>query len=159
MVIARLLATPKYAPCGIQKRDISCHWNGYLVKISLQSFKCYLNDVVIFQKNWVSWCCRWCDYQMAQYKRLKGHWTKPTSQHNRVIFVWSWNENAQTKQKQQTNVNRAVWLVYRTDTNARGFWLVKRTLGWKKIHALELSRNQPILRFDVILQHDWPSPY
>ena len=26
----------------------------------------------------------------------------------------------------------------------------------KKIHARELSRNQPILRFDVILQHDWP---
>ena len=24
------------------------------------------------------------------------------------------------------------WLVYETDTNALGFWLVKRTLGWKK---------------------------
>ena len=26
----------------------------------------------------------------------------------------------------------------------------------KKLHARELSRNQPILHFDVILQHDWP---
>ena len=26
----------------------------------------------------------------------------------------------------------------------------------KKRHAQELSRNQSILRFDVILQHDWP---
>ena len=26
----------------------------------------------------------------------------------------------------------------------------------KKLHARELSRNQPILRFDIILQHDWP---
>ena len=26
----------------------------------------------------------------------------------------------------------------------------------KKFHARELSRNQSILRFDVILQHDWP---
>ena len=26
----------------------------------------------------------------------------------------------------------------------------------KKRHARELSRNQPILRLDVILQHDWP---
>ena len=26
----------------------------------------------------------------------------------------------------------------------------------KKLHAWELSRNQSILRFDVILQHDWP---
>ena len=26
--------------------------------------------------------------------------------------------------KKQTNGNRAIWLVYRTDTKARGFWLV-----------------------------------
>ena len=65
---------------------------------------------------------------------------------NRAIFVWPWNENARTKQKQQTNGNRAIWLVYRMDTNACGFWLVKRTLGW----------NKPILRFDVILRHNWP---
>ena len=56
----------------------------------------------------------------------------------------------------QPDGNRAIWLVYRTDTNACGFWLVKRTLRWKKLHARELSRNQSILRFDVILQHDWP---
>ena len=48
----------------------------------------------------------------------------------RAIFVWPWNENAPTKQKQQTNENRAIQLVYRTDTNALCFWLVKRTLGW-----------------------------
>ena len=70
----------------------------------------------------------------------------------REIFVWPWNENARTKQKQQTKGNRANWLVYRTDTNARRFWLVKRKLGWKNFVPEELSRN----RFDVILQHDWP---
>ena len=48
----------------------------------------------------------------------------------RAIFVWPWNENARAKQKQQMNGNRTIWLVYRTDTNARDFWLVKRTLGW-----------------------------
>ena len=69
----------------------------------------------------------------------------------RAIFVWPWNENARTKQKQQKNGNRAIWLVYRTDTNAPGFWLVKRTLGWRNFTPDELSRN----RFDVILQHDW----
>ena len=53
------------------------------------------------------------------------------------------------------NRNRAIWLVCRTDTNARGFWLVKRTLGWKNFMPEELSRNQPILRFDVILRQDW----
>ena len=50
---------------------------------------------------------------------------------NRAISVWPWNENARTKQKQQTNGWRAIWLVYRTDTNARGLWLVKQNLGWK----------------------------
>ena len=62
---------------------------------------------------------------------------------NRAIFVWPWTENARTKQKQQTNANRAIWLVYRTDTNARGFWLVKRTLGWKNFmpeNFLEINR-------------------
>ena len=105
-----------------------------------------------------------------------------------AIFVWHWNENARTKQKQQTNGNRAIWLVYnldpelfcacrgerlrahsqtrkhwgrewlvcRTDTNARSFKLVKRTVGWKNFMPKGLSRNQSILRFDVILQHDWP---
>ena len=58
-----------------------------------------------------------------------------------------------TKQKQQTNGNRAIWLVYRTDTNARGFWLVKRNSG-EKTSCPELSRNQSILRFDVTLQLD-----
>ena len=57
----------------------------------------------------------------------------------RAIYEWPGNENARTIQKQQKNGNRVNWLVYRTDTNAGGFWLVKRTL-----------------RFDVILQHDWP---
>ena len=47
---------------------------------------------------------------------------------------------------QQTNGNRAICLVYWTDTNTR----------MKKLHARELSRNQSILHFDVILQHNWP---
>ena len=46
---------------------------------------------------------------------------------------------------------RAIWLVYRTYTNVPGFWLVKRTLGWKNFMPEELSRN----RFDVIPQHGW----
>ena len=62
---------------------------------------------------------------------------------NRAIFVWSWHEKARTKQKQQTNGNRAIWSVYRTDTNALGYWLVKRTLGWKNFmpeNFLEINR-------------------
>ena len=61
----------------------------------------------------------------------------------RAIFKRPWNENARKKQKQQNNGNRAIWLVYRTDTNARGFWLVKRTIWWKDFtpeNFLEINR-------------------
>ena len=51
----------------------------------------------------------------------------------------------------RTEIERFDWFVERIQ-NVRGFWLVKRTLE----NARELSRNQSILRFDVILQHDWP---
>ena len=48
---------------------------------------------------------------------------------DRAIFVQPLNENAQTKQKQQTNKNRAILLVYRTDTKTHGFCLVKQILS------------------------------
>ena len=53
----------------------------------------------------------------------------------------------------KTNGNRAIWLVYRTDTKARSFWLVKRTLSWKNFMPKELFTNQSILHFDVMLQN------
>ena len=51
------------------------------------------------------------------------------SKHDRAIFVWPWNENVRTKQKQQTNGNRAIWLVYRTDRQTRlaFHWLSERS--------------------------------
>ena len=71
----------------------------------------------------------WCYHSNETFLAVLSHGTIFFP--SRAIFVWPWNENAWTKQKQQTNGNRAIWLVYRTDTNARGFWLFKRTLGWK----------------------------
>ena len=63
------------------------------------------------------------------------------------VFVWPWNDNARTKQKQQTKGNRAIWLVCRADTNVRGFWLVKRTLGWKNfLGHFHISHNALCLR-------------
>ena len=44
----------------------------------------------------------------------------------------------------KTNGNRAIWLVYRTDTKARSFLLVKRTLSWKNVmdeNFLEINRS------------------
>ena len=44
---------------------------------------------------------------------------------------------------------------------SNGYKRARLLVGWanarvKKRHTRELSRNQPIPRFDVILQHDWP---
>ena len=40
-----------------------------------------------------------------------------SSSRNRTIFVWPWNENARTREKQLMNGNRALWLVCWMDTN------------------------------------------
>ena len=70
-------------------------------------------------------------------------WTQPEASSDRAIFECPWNENARTKQKQETNGKRVIWEVYRTDTNARGFCLVKGTLVWKNVrpeNSLEINR-------------------
>ena len=42
----------------------------------------------------------------------------------RAIFVWPWNENARTKQKQQTNGNSLIdWFIERTQTRVAFGWL------------------------------------
>ena len=60
------------------------------------------------------------------------------------------------KQKQQAKGNRTIWLVLSNKYKRAWFWLVTRTLGWKNFMNEELSRNQLTLRFDVLVQHDWP---
>ena len=62
-----------------------------------------------------------------------------------MIFVWPWNENARTKTEtdKRTEIEPFDWFIERIYTNARGFWLVKRTLGWKNVmpkNFLEINR-------------------
>ena len=54
-----------------------------------------------------------------------------------------WKLANKTETTYKRTGSRAIWLVYPTDTNARGFWLVKRTLGWKNFileNFLEINR-------------------
>ena len=47
----------------------------------------------------------------------------------------------QNRNNKRTEID--MWLVYRTGTNARGFWLVKRTVEWKNFmpeNVLEINR-------------------
>ena len=59
----------------------------------------------------------------------------------------------QNRNSKQTEIERFDWFIERIQTRVAFGWLSERSV--KKRHALELSLSQPILRFDVILQHDW----
>ena len=60
----------------------------------------------------------------------------------------------QNRNNKRTEIERFDWFIERIQTCVAFGWLSERSR--KKLHARELSRNQWILRFDVILQHDWP---
>ena len=58
------------------------------------------------------------------------------------------------RNNKETEIERFDWVIKRLKTRVAFGWLSETRV--KKIHARELSRNQLILRFDVILQHNWP---
>ena len=60
----------------------------------------------------------------------------------------------QNRNNKRTEIQRFDWFIERIQTRVAFGWLSERS--GEKLHAWELSRNQSILRFDVILQHDWP---
>ena len=62
----------------------------------------------------------------------------------------------QNRNNKRTKIERFDWFIEGMQTRVAFGWLSERSYRVKKLHALELSRNQSILRFDVILQHDWP---
>ena len=54
----------------------------------------------------------------------------------------------------RTEIERFDWFVERIQTRVAFDWLSERSD--EEISCPRTSRNQPLLRFDVILQHDWP---
>ena len=61
----------------------------------------------------------------------------------------------QNRNNKRTEIERFDWFVERIQTLVAFGWL-SECLGKKKLYTRELSRNQSILRFDVILKYDWP---
>ena len=59
------------------------------------------------------------------------------------------------EQNARTEIERFDWVIERIQTRV-AFGCLRERSGEKKRPSRELSRNQSILRFDVILQHDWP---
>ena len=62
---------------------------------------------------------------------------------------------AQNRNYKRTEIERFHWFIERINTHVAFGWLNERS-GEKTSCPRELSRNQLILRFDVILQSDWP---
>ena len=60
----------------------------------------------------------------------------------------------QNRNNERTEIERFDWFIERIQTRVAFDWL-RECLG-KKTSSRELSRNLTIIRFGVILQHDWP---
>ena len=97
------------------------------------------------------------------------HWEKRRITHTEMkgkqcnlLKQFSYDLEMKTSEQNRNNkrVGTAIWLVYRTDTNARGFWLVKRTLGWKNFMP-EKSTDTSLWRHSAIRLANltMPSPY
>ena len=58
-------------------------------------------------------------------------------------YLQNASSQLQTRKNTWGQLNTAIWLVYWTDTDTRGFWLAKRTLGCKNFmseNLLEINR-------------------
>ena len=60
----------------------------------------------------------------------------------------------QNKRNKRSEIERFGWFIERIQTRVTLVALTNARV--KKLPARELSRDQPILCFDVMLQHDWP---
>ena len=79
----------------------------------------------------------------------------------RFLYDLEIKTGEQNRNNRQTKIEQFDWFIKWIQICVAFGWLSKRSGG--KLHARELSVNQPILLFDIILQHYWPieqlSPY
>ena len=118
-----------------------------------------IEPLEIYMRYWASKRSRWLDIGQVlscifiNQDEVEVNKNAQQNEENRAIFAWPWNENARIKQTQQT-IGRLDWFIERIKTRMAIAWLSERS--GEKTSCLRTSGNQPILRFDVILQHDWP---
>ena len=73
----------------------------------------------------------------------------------RFLYDLEKKTREQNRKNKWTEIERFDWFIERIQTRVAFAWF-KRTLDMsEKLHAREFCRNQPILRFDAILQHDF----
>ena len=62
----------------------------------------------------------------------------------------------QNRNNKRTEIERFDWFTERKQTRVAFGWSSERSDEKISCPRTLISRNQSILRFDVILQHDWP---
>ena len=72
----------------------------------------------------------------------------------RFLYDREIKTHKQNRNNKQTEIEQFDWFIKQIQTCVVFSWLSEPWM--KNLHAGELSRNQPILPFDFILQHDWP---
>ena len=72
----------------------------------------------------------------------------------RFLYDREIKTHKQNRNNKQTEIEQFDWFIKQIQTCVVFSLLSEPWM--KNLHAGELSRNQPILRFDFILQHDWP---
>ena len=100
------------------------------------------------------------------YKTIKSTWPEVcfTNQcHVHIVpdeFLTGWKfwqdttfTREQNRNNKRTEIERFDWFIERIQTRVAFGWLSENS--GEKTSCPELSRNQSILRFDVILQFDW----
>ena len=70
----------------------------------------------------------------------------------RFLYDLEIKTRKQNRNNKQTEIAQFDWFIKQIQTCMVFGWLSEPWM--KNLHAGELSRNQPILRFDFILQHD-----
>jgi len=73
----------------------------------------------------------------------------------RFSYALEMKTREQNRNNKRTEIEQYDWFVEQIQTLVAFDWLSERSRE-KTSHARELSRNQSILRFDVMLQHHWP---
>ena len=73
----------------------------------------------------------------------------------KLYFTLFWPLKRKTREQNRNNKRTEIEPIYWFIERIQTLWLLTNAQV-KKLHTQELSRNQSIVHFDVMLQHDWP---
>ena len=108
-----------------------------------------LRSVLVEKKQWMlkGLGCYFKQFQITGLTEM--------SKLERFSYDLEMKTREQNRNNKRTEIERFDWFIERIQTRVAFGWFSEHSAE-KTSMPEELSRNQLILRFDVILQHDWP---